>query len=80
VVVPVFLIQTSHPTLNLILLGLILITLLKLVSYAHTMRNIRFYIERVRQVDGKKVPLSEFFKESEITEKVRTLYTLRISP
>lgn len=46
---------------------------MKLVSYSHTMRSIRHVIERIREVDGKKIPLSEFFKESEITPIVPTI-------
>lgn len=70
VALPVYLIQTSHPAINLIVLGVDTVVLLKLVSYAHTLRNIRYVVERIQEVGGKKLPLSDFFKDSEITARV----------
>jgi hypothetical protein len=70
VTLPVYLLQTSHPTINVFLLGIDMILLLKLISYAHTLRNIKYVVERIREVGGKKIPVTEFFKENEITQRV----------
>jgi hypothetical protein len=56
--------------LNLLVLGVVVVSLLKIVSYVHTMRNIRFIVKRISEVDGKKVPITEFFKDTEISERV----------
>ena len=52
------------------MLGGVVITLLKIISYAHTMRNIKSVSKMVKKLDGKKVPVSDFFNDTEISEKV----------
>ncbi|CAK77558.1 unnamed protein product (macronuclear) [Paramecium tetraurelia] len=66
IIIPCYLIQGSHPGLNLILLGVQFIAFMKLISYAHFMRNTYFYIQRIKQVKNKKVPLDNFFAEYEV--------------
>jgi diacylglycerol O-acyltransferase-1 len=44
--------------------------MLKLISYAHVMRTIRYAVERIKSLEGKKVPLNDFFKESEVSTEV----------
>lgn len=40
---------------------------MKLISYSHVMRNAKFYVERIKQVQNKKSPLSSFFNGNEVT-------------
>lgn len=75
---PVYVLQTSHPSVNLLMLGGVVITVLKIISFAHTMRNIKSIINVIKKLDGKKVPISDFFNETDISGKVEFLLMHRI--
>lgn len=65
--IPVYLVKQCHPAANLVFITYDLMLLMKLVSYAHTMRTTKDLIDQVKEVNGKSTPLKEFFKDSEIT-------------
>lgn len=42
---------------------------MKLVSFAHFMRNAYFFIERIKEVEKKKLSLKTFFNKNEIDDE-----------